>query len=94
MFLIILERAFGITAFLIYFSDKPHPHSVGAHNDDFVIADTKLYKPLPRTDRRCAGKAIILVVTTVGNVDFPHQHSSPRQPSPKLGLACISRFRP
>jgi len=62
----------GYTAFLINFSDKPHPHLVGAHNDDLVVAGTKLYKPLPRTDRRCARKAVILVVTTVGNINFPH----------------------
>jgi len=66
----------GYTAFLVDFSDKPHPHLVSAHNDDLVVASTKLYKPLPRTDRRCARKAVILVVTTVGNIDFPHQHSS------------------
>ena len=49
---------------------------VGAHNDDLVVAGAKLYKPLPRTDGRFAGKAVILVLTTIGNINFPHEHSS------------------
>jgi hypothetical protein len=63
----------GGTAFLINFSDESHPHCVGAHNDDFVVAFTKLYEPLPRADRSFAREAIVLVVTAIRNVNFPQE---------------------
>jgi hypothetical protein len=44
------------------------PCAAVAHNNDFVIAFTKLDKTLPRTD--FFGEAIALVVAAVRNVDF------------------------
>jgi hypothetical protein len=44
------------------------PCAAVPHNNDFVIAFTKLDKTLPRTD--FFGEAIALVVAAVRNVDF------------------------
>jgi hypothetical protein len=50
-------------AFLITLSNESHlPCAAVAHNNDFVIAFTKLDKTLPRTDWCFFGEAIALVV--------------------------------
>src|SRR3989337_3681897 len=63
---------------LINLSNESHLPCIGVpHNDDFVVAFTKLDEPLPRTDRCLVGEAIACVVAAVRNVDFSHQHPPP-----------------
>ena len=64
------------TASLINLSNESHPPCVGvSHNDDFVVAFTKLDEPLPGTDRCFRAAAVIFVVAAVRNIDFSHQFS-------------------
>jgi hypothetical protein len=59
--------------FLINLSNESHlPCAAVPHNNDFVIALTKLDETLPRTDWCFIGEAIALVVAAVRNVDFSH----------------------
>jgi len=62
--------------FLINLSNESHlPCAAVPHNNDFVIAFTKLDETLPRTDCCFIGEAIAFVIAAVRNVDFSHQNS-------------------
>lgn len=63
------------TTFLINLSNQPHLPCVGiAHNNDLVIAFTKLDEALPRADWCLFAEAIVLVVAAIRNVDFSHHN--------------------